>query len=213
MAEPTNARRRVSREEQRQITIDRLADAGVQLFAEQGIAETSIEQITEAAGYSRGAFYSNFADKDAFVQSLIERSHQEQNRDNAALLNESSPTEFVERLAERSRTPSSVGIEYVLYAIRNPERREALRSLTDATLAEHAAILSTQFERLDMQPPVSPDAGARILLALDHGFGILGLLDTEGFPPGLWGETVEFLNEAAVALAEKRERQAGQSLS
>lgn len=204
----------MSREEQRQITVERLADAGVELFAEHGIAETSIEQITEAAGYSRGAFYSNFADKDAFVQSLIERSHQEQNRDNAALLSESSPAEFVERLAERSRTTSSsVGIEYVLYAMRNPERREALRSLVETTITEHAAILTTQFERLDMQPPVSPDAGARILLALDHGFGILGLLDAEGFPSSLWGETVEFLNEAALALAEKRERQAGENLS
>lgn len=180
----------------------------MQLFAEHGIAETSIEQITEAAGYSRGAFYSNFADKDAFVQSLIERSHRQQNEDNATLLSESAPAEFVERLAERSRTPSSaVGMEYVLYAMRKPERRDALRSLVETTIADHASIVATQFERLGMEPPVTPDAGARILLALDHGFGILGLLDAEAFPPGLWGETVEFLNEAALALAEKRARE------
>jgi len=30
-------------------------------------------------------------------------------------------------------------------------------------------------------------------------------MDAEGFPTGLWGETIEFLNEAVVALAEKRQ--------
>jgi AcrR family transcriptional regulator len=46
-------------------------DAATSVFAERGIIGASVEEICEAAGFTRGAFYSNFADKDALVLALI----------------------------------------------------------------------------------------------------------------------------------------------
>ena len=45
----------------------RLLGAGVRVFAAQGIDGVSIEQISREAGYSRGAFYSGFGNKEEFV--------------------------------------------------------------------------------------------------------------------------------------------------
>lgn len=53
-------------------TRDKLIAAAVHVFAERGVAAASIEELTEAAGMTRGAFYSNFESKDELVLALIE---------------------------------------------------------------------------------------------------------------------------------------------
>src|SRR5699024_4264666 len=57
----------------RQQTRERLMDAAYELFAEEGIHATSIEAIAEAAGFTRGAFYSNFASKEELFFALADR--------------------------------------------------------------------------------------------------------------------------------------------
>ncbi len=41
-------------------TRDKLFEAAAQVFEDQGINGASIEAIAAAAGFTRGAFYSNF---------------------------------------------------------------------------------------------------------------------------------------------------------
>ncbi len=57
----------------RRRTRERLLDAAYELFAEQGFEAASIESICERAGFTRGAFYSNFADKAELFLSLSAR--------------------------------------------------------------------------------------------------------------------------------------------
>ncbi len=67
---PVSARRARTRE--------KLMTAAVTVFAERGIVGASVEEICETAGFTRGAFYSNFADKDALVLAMIEQNIQAQ---------------------------------------------------------------------------------------------------------------------------------------
>ena len=48
--------------------------AAISVFAARGIIGASVEEICEAAGFTRGAFYSNFADKDALFLALVQQS-------------------------------------------------------------------------------------------------------------------------------------------
>ncbi len=57
----------------RERTRERLLDAAYGLFAEHGINGTSIEAVCEAAGFTRGAFYSNFDTKESLFLALTER--------------------------------------------------------------------------------------------------------------------------------------------
>ena len=59
----------------REATRQRLLQAAMGEFARHGIDATSVEQISEAAGFTRGAFYSNFEDKDALILALLEETH------------------------------------------------------------------------------------------------------------------------------------------
>ena len=53
-------RKRLTREESKEQTRLRLLDAAQTIFMKKGYVATSVEDIAEAAGYTRGAFYSNF---------------------------------------------------------------------------------------------------------------------------------------------------------
>jgi AcrR family transcriptional regulator len=57
----------------RQRTRTRLLDAAFDVFAEQGVRAASVETIAETAGFTRGAFYSNFSSKEELFFSLMER--------------------------------------------------------------------------------------------------------------------------------------------
>ena len=57
----------------RQATRERLLDAAFEVFAEQGVHASTVEQIAERAGFTRGAFYSNFTTKEELFVALMER--------------------------------------------------------------------------------------------------------------------------------------------
>src|SRR5215475_947002 len=52
---------------------DRLLDAALELFNEQGYANTSMEQIARRAGATTKTLYARFSDKPAVVQAVVNR--------------------------------------------------------------------------------------------------------------------------------------------
>src|ERR1039457_1147071 len=67
------ARKRLTREESKEVTRMRLIEAAERLFVRRGFDDASVEEISETAGYSRGAFYSNFDNKEQGFLALIGR--------------------------------------------------------------------------------------------------------------------------------------------
>jgi AcrR family transcriptional regulator len=82
---------RLTREQSREQTRQRLLDATRILFAAQGYAATSVEQIALEAGYTRGAFYSNFQDKADIFLTLLRREHERIMGELQAVLDEPAP--------------------------------------------------------------------------------------------------------------------------
>lgn len=57
----------------REATRQKLLEAAALVFAEVGVDAASVETICERAGFTRGAFYSNFESKDELMLALTER--------------------------------------------------------------------------------------------------------------------------------------------
>ena len=55
-------------------TRDSILDAAATLFAERGVAGTTLQQIASAAGVTRGAIYWHFEDKGAMFNAMMERA-------------------------------------------------------------------------------------------------------------------------------------------
>ena len=70
---PPNDPSRLTRDERRAQTRERLLDAAAEVFNRLGYHGASLEAVADAAGYTKGAVYSNFASKSELFLALAER--------------------------------------------------------------------------------------------------------------------------------------------
>src|SRR3954467_5734148 len=66
-------RARLSRAEQQEQTRERIVETAAKRFEERGFHATSVDQVATAAGYTKGAVYSNFASKEDLFFAVYER--------------------------------------------------------------------------------------------------------------------------------------------
>jgi AcrR family transcriptional regulator len=62
---------RLTREESQALTRERILQAAGDVVARDGYDGASVDRIADAAGYSKGAFYSNFSSKEDVLNSLL----------------------------------------------------------------------------------------------------------------------------------------------
>ncbi|MFI7389567.1 TetR/AcrR family transcriptional regulator [Streptomyces tendae] len=117
-----------------------LLDAAFAVFAAKGFGRVSIEEVCEAAGYSRGAFYSNFDSLDELFFALYrQRADLIAEQVSAALASDGPGLDVpaaVERVTEvllLDRDWLLVKTDFLVHAARDPE--------VARTLLEHRARL------------------------------------------------------------------------
>jgi AcrR family transcriptional regulator len=89
-------RQRLTREQSKDQTRLRLLDAAQAIFMKKGFVATSVEDIAEAAGYTRGAFYSNFRSKPELFLELLRRDHEEMQAALKSIFEEGATRESME---------------------------------------------------------------------------------------------------------------------
>ena len=92
-------RKRLTREESKEQTRQRLLDAAQTIFMKKGFVAASVEDIAEAAGYTRGAFYSNFRSKAELLMELLRRDHERLRVDLHSIIEEGVTREEMEARA------------------------------------------------------------------------------------------------------------------
>lgn len=61
------------RQEAKEASREALLRAGLELFEAEGLDGPSLDAICARAGYTRGAFYVHFADREAFLEAVLVR--------------------------------------------------------------------------------------------------------------------------------------------
>jgi AcrR family transcriptional regulator len=205
------ARRRLTREESRARTRERLLESAAAVFAERGFHGAAVEEIAERAGYTRGAFYSNFSDKDDVFLALLDRRFALALHEVADIMRRSeSAAEVLAQLRERSARRGVdeswllLYTEFQLYAIRNPRVRPKLAARARAERDALASAVGMQFERAGFELPASQALTGLIMQILDRGCDVEHLLDPEGVPSTAYFEALTLLYESGIALARAR---------
>ena len=171
-------------------TRDKLFEAAARVFEEQGIGGASIEAIAAAAGFSRGAFYSNFASKDELIIAMLEDHVAQTVRRNLDLLSRhKSLADFLEALKTVDRGQQDplgrsplLHMEMILFVARAEKRRPELAKRLRARRKLIADIVETAAK--DSGKPGSPNPAwtAAVVLALEDGFRLHRLIDPETTP-------------------------------
>jgi AcrR family transcriptional regulator len=166
----------------------RLLDAAYRVFADKGFGRTRIEDICTAAGYTRGAFYSQFDSLDELFFSLYdERALLITNQVGDALADVDGP-DTIEAALDRvaatlllDRDWLLIKTDFLMHAARNPvvaqrllHHRGRLREAIEQRLAATAATVAA---------PPSPlgtvaDAARAVVAAYD-GVTVQLLLDND----------------------------------
>jgi AcrR family transcriptional regulator len=158
----------------RAATRERLLDAARDVFAERGIVGGTVEEICERAGFTRGAFYSNFGHKDELVRALLESEENELlgHLDTAieyAAQGEDPLLEVVTRLLAAhplDRRNYLVRSELSLLAVRDPEAARGYLAAEDAFRARLAPTLHAALARIGRRLTVDTDDAIDALQAV-----------------------------------------------
>jgi len=172
----------------RAATRERLVDAAIAVFAEKGVLGASVEEICEAASFTRGAFYSNFSSKDDLCIAVLDRQIADQMSalDKALATVDITGTVDIDDLIRAAlgvffasrptdRDWVLTGQELRLHAARSPELasayREANRRGSDAVASAISLALATLGYELATTGPEAVGA-----LHAVHDYGMLGQL-------------------------------------
>jgi AcrR family transcriptional regulator len=165
----------------REHTRERLIDAAFEVFAETGLSAASVEQITERAGFTRGAFYSNFDSKvelffaiaDARNARVVATLRAEAD----AILAEALPAghpitaDAVEGLVTRLLALTAADPTWTLFesefaalALRDPETGRRFAAHRRAVVGELAELLEGSLGRTGVRFGVPAEQATRLLI-------------------------------------------------
>jgi AcrR family transcriptional regulator len=172
------------------VTREKLYEAAARVFGEQGIGGASIEAIAAAAGFSRGAFYSNFKSKDELIIAMIEDHVEQSIRRNLDLLAvHKNLADFIDALKAMDRTRQDplgrsplLHMEMILYVARAEKRRPELAKRLRARRKLIADIVETTLKNSGKNGALNPAWTGSIVLALEDGFRLHRLIDPETTP-------------------------------
>lgn len=192
------ARKRLSREETRAQTRAHLLDAAKMLFAQHGFKGASVEQIAEAAGYTRGAVYSNFEDKQTLLIALIERCFNDDLAEIASMEgNLAAMSASFQQAADleeaRQRETHLLKMEFWMCALRFPVVREAYEHHQTRLRAAIGVQIERQFASMHRPLPVPADQLAAVAIALRNGLDTQKLINVQAIPSSLYGLTLHLL--------------------
>jgi AcrR family transcriptional regulator len=154
------------------------------LLLTEGYAATSLEKVADEAGYSKGAVYSNFRNKDELCLAVLDRIHEEQVNLIAGALDGAEGLESLiaafQIWAERSigdEAWTALEVEFATNARRDPAVRHEL-AIRDKVIRDTiAAQLKSYAERFQIALPMPPDDVATALLSLGIGLGVQRAID------------------------------------
>jgi AcrR family transcriptional regulator len=185
-------RKRLSREDSREQTTQRLLDAAQKLIAKKGLEAASVENIAAAAGYSRGAFYSNFSSKDDLFIELLRRDHEKFTAELNALRSSALSVDQVQRRIRdlygqiyRDNESCMNWTEARMLAARDARFRSKLDTLMIQKRGQIAEFIEYFYSRVGVVPPVSPEKIAMGFMSLAEGMKLFMLSSPAEMTPAI----------------------------
>lgn len=156
---------RRTRQESQKITREKLKQAALEAFASHGVRGSSIENITLAAGYSRGAFYANYKNKLELLADVLRDKQISEVRYWRKVMEESQDPEvslhtLVERFENlpQAKHRRLLSMELLLEACRNEKFEPIFKKYLDETHRELRGFLEALLKSYGKALPENIDS-------------------------------------------------------
>jgi AcrR family transcriptional regulator len=178
---------RWTRERRLEHTRSLLVDAAEQVFGEKGFLAATLDDIAQAAGYTKGAIYKHFSTKEDLFLAVSDR-YWRRYFDNftevMAPASQIGPRELDEIAArwrqlsrDRGAEHAALGHEFTLYLLRNPEARERVAAKRLEAVEALARFIVSGIDRLGWALLMPPITFAQVLVATSDSIVLASRLD------------------------------------
>jgi AcrR family transcriptional regulator len=202
----------LTRREKQQRTRQALLEAASEMFCRHGLDGASIDEVAQAAGYTKGAFYANFKSKEElFLVMLDERFSEELERLDRALAGTHEPQE--EALAAAAdfihfatdEEWQRLSFQFLAYAARNEEFRQELATRQRAMRERMAKVFARWKGGFGTGPPLPMENIAAMTFFMADGF-LAGRIIEPDLPGELYTTMVGVFLRGLQALAEEQQQ-------
>ena len=207
-------RKRLTQAQKREQTREEILAAASRVFADRGFEAASLDAIADEAGFSRGAVYYNFADKEELFLKLLDRRCAERATDLREVFagdsDDIDQTSRQARLASQHAFDAMTGdtewralyLEFLAHAARNPQFRNAFAKRTDQMRSALEQVVVERTEPVAGALPMSPEQLAVVIDALGTGLWANHMLHgRKAVPPDLFADAIALIVEGIAAHA------------
>ncbi|MCP2319962.1 transcriptional regulator, TetR family [Nocardia amikacinitolerans] len=169
----------------RAATRKRLLTAAYEVFAEDGFGRATVERVCERAGFTRGAFYSNFTSLDELFLAMWEERSAAMLADVRTALDDISVEgiadlrDAVDRLLRAVPLDEAwyrITAEFTSHALRTPTLRRVMAAREEAIVAALMPTVVTALGRVGRGVP-DPEALGQAMVAVHDGTAVQVLME------------------------------------
>ncbi|WP_069166889.1 TetR/AcrR family transcriptional regulator [Nocardia altamirensis] len=166
-------------------TRDRLLAAAYDAFAEEGFGRATVERVCDRAGFTRGAFYSNFASLDELFLAMWEQRSAAMLAEVQRVLDEITVTggddvrgsiERLERAVPIDEAWYRITAEFTAHALRNPGLRQVMAAREEAISTALMPTIIAALARIGRTVP-DPETLGQALVAVHDGTSVQVLME------------------------------------
>jgi AcrR family transcriptional regulator len=218
-------RKRMTQAERREHTREQVLAAAARVFAKRGFHATSLDAIAEEAGFSRGAVYYNFADKEELFLELLDRRCAERAQDLREVFADTDEddvqaTSRQAQLAAKHALDAMTGdsewralyLEFLAHAARDPAFRRRFSTRTEQMRAALDEVVLARTRPVAGALGMEPEQLAVVIDAL--GIGLMSahmLHGSRSVPPELFSKALALLVDGIAARAGAEPQPTGAS--
>src|SRR5271168_566886 len=202
---------RMTREQSKANTRERLLSAARTVFARGGFHGASVEEIASEAGFSTGALYSNFTGKEDQFLVLMEHEIDEYAREISEAVRERSS--IAERatggarqwmtMIEREPDVLLLFMEFWAYGVRDARVRPKVAARFAQVRERLTALIVDGVREFDLELDIPAEQLAVAIDALADGIARQKLADPDAVPDELMGTVLSLLFSAATRPAPR----------
>jgi len=196
-----------SRADRQARTRTELIEAAEALFTANGFHATSLDAVADAAGYTKGAVYSNFSSKEDLFFAVYERRVERHVEHVGGLFGEAGDAEegilrVVAAVGELRRRRAdgwmAVFLEFWTHVLRHPEHRARFGELHARAVEPFASAVKRFAGQRGVALTIPPDQLATAMFAMENGIALERLTDPDAADADLSVRVVELLFGALV---------------
>ena len=189
---------RISRVESQARTRAQILETATAMFLTDGYVATSLEKVAEAAGYTRGAVYSNFRNKDELCMAVLDEYRVKKAAEIAATAQ--APT-LAARLAQFEDWAKNVigdpnwtrlELEFAAHASRDERLSREMADRLSGVIGLIMSAVQIATAGTDTKPALPDKELAVALLSLAVGLGLFRAIDPS-LPIGALTDTIRLL--------------------